>query len=62
MSEAADTAESRLLILLSRTAARVSRKQTNKGRAAVEELAKTRPLLPQRRAVVLAFDDDTAIS
>ena len=50
----------RLLIPLSRTAARGSRKRTNKGRAAVEELAKT--AAAAATCPVLAFDDDTAIS
>ena len=48
MSEAADTAES--------DAARVARKQTNKGRAA-EELAKTVDATAQRLAADAAFED-----
>ena len=53
MSEAADAAEL--------AAARVGRKQTNKGRA-VEELAKTAAASAQRRAADAASEDEKEAS
>ena len=44
------------------TAQRRAAEELTKSAATLTLPSKTRPLLPQRRAVVLASDDDTAIS